>query len=213
LIEYYGVNPSIASVVHLGFKPLLSTREVLLSDAALERPYLLFVGFRQNYKNFSTLLLAFAHSGLSANCDLLTVGGGPLSSEELLHAKSLGVAACLKNVRDVNDAALASIYARASLLVYPSLYEGFGLPPLEAMSMGCPVLASSTSSMPEVCGEAAEYFNPEDAGELSRVMVEVLNNPQSLAEMRARGYERVERFDWNVTAAKTYAIYSDVLRH
>ena len=79
------------------------------------------------------------------------------------------------------------------------------------MSVGCPVLVSSASSLPEVCGNAAHYFNPEDLDDLTRTLVGVLNDKESLPVMRARGYAQVSKYDWNQTAAKTYQIYSNVL--
>jgi glycosyltransferase involved in cell wall biosynthesis len=211
LLHYYQVDPARAFVVYHGIKPFAVDEEQTTNSPPAQRPYLLFVGFRGTYKNFAMLLHAYATSGISRDYDLLTIGGGAFSLDELSIIKSLGVAHNVQNLQGVGDSRLAAIYRGASLFVYPSLYEGFGFPPLEAMSVGCPVLVSSTSSLPEICGDAAHYFDPEDPNDLSRSLLNVLNSPDSLPTMRARGYAQVSRYDWNQSAAKTHQIYLNVL--
>ena len=110
-----------------------------------------------------------------------------------------------------DDATLASAYRDAALFVYPSLYEGFGFPPLEAMSMGCPVLVNRTSSLPEVCGDAAFYFDAPDAGELSRILASTLQDEQGLASKRESGKQQVKLYDWARSARRTLDVYRTVL--
>ncbi len=93
---------------------------------------------------------------------------------------------------------LVSLYRRASALVFPSLYEGFGLPPLEAMACGCPVACSDAASLPEVCGDAARYFSPDDAEEMAAAVAEVLDDPAPWVE---RGLARAAEFTWERAAA------------
>ncbi len=123
------------------------------------RPYVLYVDSRAPYKNFSGLLRAFARCHLQDTFDLVAVGGGPLLAPELATTHELKIDQSLQVYPVVSDALLAEAYANAELLVYPSLWEGFGVPPLEAMSLGCPVLVSDCSSMPEICRDGASYFD------------------------------------------------------
>ena len=130
-------------------------------------PYLLYVGSRAGYKNFGLLLEAFSRSGLAGHYRLLAVGGGAFTAAEQQRIASLRLAGSITVIPKADDAILARAYRDAALFIYPSLYEGFGFPPLEAMSMGCPVLVNRTSSLPEVCGDAAFYFDASDPDELS----------------------------------------------
>ena len=131
-------------------------------------PYLLYVGSRAGYKNFGLLLEAFFRSGLAGSYRLLAVGGGEFTAAERERIAELRLAGSVSVVPKAEDATLARAYRDAALFIYPSLYEGFGFPPLEAMSMGCPVLVNRTSSLPEICGDAAFYFDSCDADELSQ---------------------------------------------
>jgi glycosyltransferase involved in cell wall biosynthesis len=106
---------------------------------------------------------------------------------------------------------LVGLYHLARLLVFPSWFEGFGVPVLEAMACGTPVVASNTSSLPEVAGDAAILFPPTDAGALERALIEVLSQPQLHAELRRRGLARAARFTWSEAAAKHVEVYRQVL--
>jgi glycosyltransferase involved in cell wall biosynthesis len=105
---------------------------------------------------------------------------------------------------------LVKFYNLADLFVYPSLYEGFGLPPLEAMACGCPVITSNTSSLPEVVGDAGIMVNPYDVNELVKVMYEVLTNEGLKKELSKKGLERAKLFDWKKTAEETWKAYEMV---
>ena len=100
----------------------------------------------------------------------------------------------------VTDAELRALYDNAECFVYPSFYEGFGLPPLEAMTCGCPVVASRAASLPEVCGEAAVYCDPGDPADIARALDEVLENAEFRSELRRRGEMRAARFTWSRSA-------------
>jgi len=154
------------------------------------------------------LLQAFALSGLAQDYRLLAVGGGPGSAQEEARIAQLGLGARVILMSRASDSALANLYRHADLFVYPSLYEGFGFPPLEAMSLGCAVLANRTSSLPEICGEVAFYFQSQDAAELSNILVSTLEDKQGLRERRRLGYERVRLFDWSRTARRTLEVYA-----
>ncbi len=112
----------------------------------------------------------------------------------------------------VHDDVLDLLYRQAKLYVCPSLYEGFGLPGLEAMARGLPVVASNTSSLPEVYGEAAEYFNPQSTSEMAGVMRRVLGDEERQRELRAAGRERVRRYSWRKMAEETLTVYTTIGR-
>jgi glycosyltransferase involved in cell wall biosynthesis len=208
LLHFYNVAESKAHVVHHGFSPL-----ALPEDGKPDRiePYLLYVGSRAGYKNFGLLLEAFARSGLAGNYRLLAVGGGSFTPAEEERIASLKLSGSVTVVPKADDATLARAYRDAALFIYPSLYEGFGFPPLEAMSLGCPVLVNRTSSLPEVCGDAAFYFDAADHGELSRSLTSILADDQGRAAKRKLGAQQVRLFDWSQTARRTLNLYRTVL--
>jgi glycosyltransferase involved in cell wall biosynthesis len=177
----------------------------------LHRPYLLYVGARYSYKNFKGLLEAYAAGGFVREYDLVVVGGGPFKQHERDEIRRLGIAQRILQWESVSDAILAEAYSRADLFVSPSLYEGFGLPPLEAMSLSCPVLASSTASIPEICGDAALYFNPEISGDLERGLRDALNSGDRERQV-GRGLERAQRYNWQTSADETFKVYEYLLR-
>jgi glycosyltransferase involved in cell wall biosynthesis len=161
LIELFRCPPDKVSVIHLAAAaPASGANRTPI--AAPDAPFLLFVGLRAGYKNFSGLLAAMAASpALSRDFRIVAFGGGPFSAAE---TRAIGDAGLTGRVIQLggDDAMLDELYYRATALVYPSRYEGFGLPPLEAMARGCPVVSSNTSSLPEVVGDAAELFDPAD---------------------------------------------------
>jgi glycosyltransferase involved in cell wall biosynthesis len=110
----------------------------------------------------------------------------------------------------VSDDRLIELYQRASLFVFPSLYEGFGLPVLEAMACGCPVICSNVSSLPEVAGDAAVLVDPKDAAKLADEMARVLTDESLQDELRRRGIRQASRFPWERTARETVAVYKRV---
>jgi glycosyltransferase involved in cell wall biosynthesis len=211
LIRYHEVDPSKTHVVHHGFTGFATDEPIEVDPLPVKRPYILFVGNRSTYKNFSTLLSAYRLSGLVSDYDLLAVGGGEFSDVEIARMTELKLMDRVQLIPRATDKELAEAYRRAAVFVYPSLYEGFGFPPLEAMSLGCPVVASNTSSIPEICGAGAVYFNPEDAAELSETLRSVLTDQPIRDTMREHGYAQVRLYDWQVTARKTLKVYKDVL--
>jgi glycosyltransferase involved in cell wall biosynthesis len=110
-----------------------------------------------------------------------------------------------------NDAVLAGLYSSAIALIYPSLYEGFGIPPLEAMAHGCPVICTNTSSLPEVVGEAAELFDPRDPNCLHTSIERVISSQEVRSDLIARGYQRIKGFSWERCARATLAQYKQIL--
>ena len=212
LLHFYDIALEKTHVVHHGFTPLRPAPSLAEPTVDSAQPYLLYVGSRAEYKNFTLLLNAFALSRLATGYRLMVVGGGPFSPEEQAKISSLGVAGQVTLIAKADEATLAQAYRGAALFVYPSLYEGFGFPPLEAMSLGCSVLVYRTSSLPEVCGDAAFYFDHADAEDLSRALVSTLQDASGRAGKRQLGEQQVRRFDWNQTAAQTLDIYRALSR-
>jgi glycosyltransferase involved in cell wall biosynthesis len=205
------------SVTHLGYDPLgsLLTGEpatdfkirVLGADA----PYLLYVGSRASYKNFQGLLDAYAASAwMRTNFSLLCFGGGDFTSAERAAISTAGVDARIRYLGG-SDAVLAACYAHASLFVCPSLYEGFGIPVLEAMSLDCPVACSNSSSLPEVVGDAAALFDPLDRDSIRSALESVLGSPSAATALKERGRIRRQQFSWRSCAENTIDIYRRVL--
>ncbi len=208
LEEFYGVPRCRTRVIHHGLSPLSrSTKAADELKEKIRRDYLLFVGSRALYKNFPLLLRAFRDSGVSESHDLLVIGGGALTREEHAILAELGIASAVIAISRAPDALLAEAYARASLLVYPSLYEGFGFPPLEAMSLGCPVVVARSSSLPEVCLDAAFYFEPANGDSLTTVLARAISDTTARAFAVKRGKEVVARFSWQSCSAATLDFY------
>jgi glycosyltransferase involved in cell wall biosynthesis len=211
LLDFYDVESEKTHVVHHGFSPLAVTPSSVEAESEPGIPYLLYVGSRSEYKNFALLLEAFSRSGLAGDYRLMVVGGGAFSLAEQARINALGLEDWITLVPKAGEATLARAYRHAALFVYPSLYEGFGFPPLEAMSLGCPVLALRTSSLPEVCGDAAFYFENSDPEQLSRALVSILQDERGIAIKRQLGEQRVKLYNWSRTAAATLNVYRALL--
>ena len=186
LLHFYDVPEAKTHVVHHGFAPLGQVQGGV-DQRKTSPPYLLYVGSRASYKNFGLLLEAFSRSGLAGSYRLLAVGGGAFTALEQEQIASLQLTGSITLVPKADDATLARAYRDAALFVYPSMYEGFGFPPLEAMSMGCPVLVNRTSSLPEVCGDAVFYFDSSDQEELSQRLQTIVADKQGIAEQAQIG--------------------------
>jgi len=211
LIDLFGVNPAKTSVVYLGFT-LTTHSELLQNHIQQTRPFLLYVGNRGGYKNFEQLLQVYATSSLLKNdFDLICFGGGELTSREKTLLQKLGISK--DNVRHVsgNDQLLAEHYKSARAFIYPSLYEGFGIPPLEAMSFDCPVICSNVSSIPEVVGDAGEMFDPSDSESMRMAIERVIEDSALRETLIVRGRERIKLFSWERCAQETLNVYRQVL--
>jgi glycosyltransferase involved in cell wall biosynthesis len=175
------------------------------------RPYVLFVGQRGTYKNFTVLARAFrdiAHE--FPRLDLLCVGGGPFTADEAAGLGELLVSGRVRQTH-VPDAALPNIYRDARCFVFPSRYEGFGLPALEAMAAGCPVIVADNDCLAEVVADAAVRFDADDFEALAELLrVAADDGPWSTA-LREKGRSRARAFTWEATALATAEVYRRVL--
>jgi len=208
LLEHYSVPEEKISVTHLA-----SDIDASISygpESVPEAPYFLYVGVRYKYKNFDTLLRAFAKVHSSRVDSMLCVVGKQFDGEERKVLANLRIADAVVHYDAVTDAHLAKLYRRSVAFVYPSRYEGFGLPPLEAMSCGTPVVSSNSSSLPEVIGDAGLFFDPAHSDDLADILLELLHDSAQRERMIAKGLERTKQFSWDKTAAQTLEIYRSV---
>lgn len=169
--------------------------------------YILFVGNRSGYKDFAVLVAAFAEArGALGEMHLVCVGGGPLSPDEINSAVHAGLKGRFHQ-STLADREMPGAYANASAFVFPSRYEGFGLPALEAMAAGTPAVLAHSSSLPEVGGDAALYFEPGDACALATLLVSLTSDEARRAELIRAGKARAREFSWERTAQLTADAY------
>ena len=174
-------------------------------------PFFLFVGNRDSYKNGAATFEAFARvAGQRADCELICFGGKSWTPDESAWLTQRQLLARVHHVSG-DDALLAGYYQQALALLYPSGYEGFGLPVLEAMQLGCPVVTARNSSLPEVGGTAAVYVDPAQPAAFAAELMSLLNEPARRAALVAQGREQSRRFSWERTATETAQIYASVL--
>jgi glycosyltransferase involved in cell wall biosynthesis len=209
LVEIYGLDQSRTRVVHHGVRSVANEATERIDGKG--QPYVLYVGSRSAYKNFLALVRAFAAAGPARDMRLVVAGGGAWSAEEHAAVTGLQLERRILLLPRVDDARLSRLYSGAALFVYPSLYEGFGLPPLEAMSAGCPVLVSRLSSLPEICGDAAHYFDSTIEGALERELERLLGDAVLLHAKVDAGRAWVERYTWETAAQGTLAAYREAL--
>ena len=167
---------------------------------------------RSCYKNFQNFLKDFADSfKLRKNFKIICFGGEQFSKSEKETFKNLRLSQ--KNIIQMsgNDDLIYQLYKNARALIYPSLYEGFGLPILEAMSLNCPVICSNTSSLPEVAGDAASYFNPYNFKEIQEVIEKNIYSDDYLDKLKNPGKERVKLFSWKKCGQETLNCYSQLI--
>jgi glycosyltransferase involved in cell wall biosynthesis len=197
VVRCFGADPARTHVSGEGWQHALrveSDRSVLAAHGLQPQSYVFAVSSVAPHKNFAAIARAMRRLEQSGRPLSLVIAGentqghfGNVDMSALRSANFLG---------HVSDGQLRALYENAALFVFPSLYEGFGLPPLEAMALGCPVVASSAAAIPEVCGDAAVYFDPRDERALADTMTRLLADSDARAELRARGYARLQHHSW-----------------
>lgn len=172
--------------------------------------FLLAVGSANPTKNLPALVRAHARAGFGPALPLVIAGGrhAAVFADERAAADETDPPGVLRT-GPLGDAALKALYLGARGLVFPSLYEGFGLPPLEAMHCGCPVAASRAASMPEVCGDAALYFDPHDEADMAQALRRLADDAALRADLRERGLRRAAAFGWDATAGALVALVNE----
>lgn len=216
LVRHYGADPARIAVVHhglsAGFRP--TEDPGALARHGLREPYFLYVGTLQPRKNLARLIEAYARAVRSggdagpAAWPLLAIAGrrGWLTETIERRAAQLGIADRVRFLGYVPDADLPALLSGATAFLFPSLYEGFGMPVLEAMACGTPVLTSSTSALPEVAGDAALLVDPGDTDAIADAIARLAADPGLRAELRGRGLARAAQFTWERCARETRAV-------
>lgn len=208
MIELLGVNPAKIDVIYLGNSLKQIDKEYTLRNN--EYSYILYVGRRERYKNFEGMLKAIYSILLKHSIKLVCAGGGPFSSyeKELIH--KLNVESYVIYQPIVDDSSLQEIYSQAIAFIFPTMYEGFGIPILEAFACGCPCIVSNLSSLPEVAGDAALYIDPERPDSMPYAIEQLLYNNALRQKLIKAGYERLNLFSWQRTVNETLRLYKSL---
>jgi glycosyltransferase involved in cell wall biosynthesis len=221
LVDHFGVAPARVEVIYNGVSrgfrqdvPGEERRRVALK-LNLPSPYLLFLGSDRPHKNARNVIKAFAEARRRGPLPHALVLAGPMPRNEgrveaLISALDLGAA--IRRTGIVDDADMPGLFAGADAFLYPTLYEGFGLPVIEAMASGTPVLTSSTSALQEIAGGYALLVDPMDAGAIATGIVTLATDPVKRAELAKMGLARAADFSWNKAAEATLSVYAAVLR-
>ena len=218
IVQHYGIDPAKIAVVYEAASPLFQppppTRVISVKQTYnLPERYLIHLSTIEPRKNLSTLLDSLLQLRQRfPNLALVLVGGrGWLYDDFFAKIERLGLQKAVIELGWVEDEDLPAVLAGADLAVQPSLYEGFGLPILEHMAVGQVVAASNRSSHPEVGGEAAAYFDPENVAEITAVITRLLTHRDEYHHRQQLGYEQAAQFSWQRAAAETIAIYDELL--
>ena len=192
--RHVGIAPDRITIIPAGGEHILAepADSRILQRLGLKGRYVLAVSSRSPHKNFAGIQAAMK---LIRHRDITLVFAGGANPRIFRSGEELSDDSCMAG--RVTDPELRALYESAECFVYPSFYEGFGFPPLEAMTSGCPVVVSRAASLPEVCGEAAVYCDPNDPADIGRALDEVLESAELRTELRRRGKERASQFTWS----------------
>ena len=208
MIRLYGEPEGQVVVTHLGVGSEFSPKAAPVTPLPTE--YVLYVGARGAYKDFSVLASAFAQASLPSQIRVVAAGGGPPSRAEKKMLLDLGIAGRVDFV-SLSHQEIRGAYAHALTFVYPSRCEGFGLPTLEAMASGCPVILSGAPSHREVAGEAALFFEPEEPEGLAAQLERLVSRSDLRRDLVEQGFSRSGEFTWRRTVEKTSHAYRECL--
>lgn len=214
IIETLHIPPDKVTAIPLGVEKFFTRKSDsdvsdYLNENGLPSRYILTVGTHEPRKNIAHLIKSLSQT--QGDYVLVSIGwSGWLNSEFHQQVRKLKMEDRVKCLGHVSDEELVLLYSGASLMVYPSLYEGFGLPILEAMACGCPVISSNTSSMPEVAGDAAILVSPDDEKALADAIDNVMQDEKLSQQLIESGYPRAREFNWSNTAKRTMTIFNEI---
>jgi len=208
LVRLLSIPPERVEVIYLATH---ITNELAMSKGSLQLPerYVLYVGGRNYYKNFNNFLLAFKEIIKNDDSLFLVCAGGGIFNETEKEFIRLNELTNRILHRNANDSALATLYSNAVLFVFPSFYEGFGIPVIEAMNCNCPIALSNTSSLPEIGENAAIYFDPNDPVDMKSKITQVIYDKTLRNKLIENGSIRSKDFSWTKTAAETKRFYEN----
>jgi glycosyltransferase involved in cell wall biosynthesis len=208
LINFYNIDRNKISVIHLAVDEIFKNNSDDVFFETNEVPYLLFVGKRNGYKNFKSFILSIANSEiLKKDFNIVYFGSDYFSKSDKTYFSKIGLKENQIIHKNGDDFLLKKLYQNAKAFVYPTFYEGFGLPPLEAMANNCPVIASNRGSIPEILGDAAEFFEPDSIESMILAIEHVVYSEQRSKELIKKGADRYKQFSWTNTAKKTLEVY------
>lgn len=211
LIKIYNIDEKKIIVIYHANSLNYKRTENFEKSLNLPKKYLLFVGSRKYYKNFIFTINSIADLLLrEKEMYFICAGGGNFTRKEHKVFKELKIESKIKQI-PVDDNILGALYSNALAFIFPSLYEGFGIPILESFSCGCPVICSNISSLPEVAQDAAEYFDPYNKSSIKSAVEKIISDDLRREELKTLGFERLKFFNWERTALHTYKVYKQAL--
>lgn len=208
IIDIYDIDENKIDVVYLG-NSLVNTQQN--EEALVKETYILFIGNRSEYKNFSNLIIVICSLLIDNNIKLICGGGGDFTEEELNLIESLNLQNHLILIKKIDDTILSNLYTNALFFVFPSLYEGFGIPVLESFACNCPALLSNGGSLPEIGGDGALYFDLNDNQSLVNAVLNLINDVQLRNDLKQKGTKRLQDFSWDKTYEETIKVYQKII--
>lgn len=208
IIDIYGIDKEKIDVVYLGNSLANDINEV---DKIIEEDYILFIGNRLLYKNFEGFVTVVAPLLIENNLKLVCGGGGEFSLDEVEFINRMSLWKQIILIKKIDDKILSNLYKNALFFAFPSLYEGFGIPVLEAFASSCPALLSNGGSLPEIGGDAAVYFDINDQDSLYKSASNLINSHQLREELREKGNKRLPNFSWDNTFRNTLSVYNKII--
>ncbi len=208
LINFYKIPEDKIKVIYMGIHQFNEN----INDIKKEiEPFILYVGDRKRYKNFKNFIKAYSISKKIKNdFKLICFGGGAFTKNEKNLLKELEINTSQIMQIDGNDNELHYFYKNAKAFIFPSIYEGFGLPQLEAMSLGCPVISSNHEAIIEAVGDAAKLFDPNEPEDILIKMNEVLYSNETIKDLKLKGLGRAKIFTWEKCASETLDVYKKI---
>lgn len=207
IIDIYDIESSKIDVIYLGNSLENHSKG---QQRLIEQEYILFVGNRFGYKNFELFVTSIAELLIDNAIQLVCAGGAEFTEEEQSLFKFWRIEKHVKFKKIASDNVLSNYYSHALFFVFPSLYEGFGIPVLESFACNCPALLSNGGSLTEVGGEAAAYFNPTDSKSIYDSVSNLINNQSMRDDLKEKGIIRLNRFSWDKTFSDTIDVYKSI---
>jgi glycosyltransferase involved in cell wall biosynthesis len=204
LKEHYSIDDCKITVTYEGSDHIASLEadeSILCKNNLLEKKFILAVSTLNPNKNFASIIESFLYLD-DLDCNLVIAG----RKSKIFNQSESFISQKAKYVGFITDGELKALYNHADGFVFPSFYEGFGLPPIEAMTCGCPVIVSQSAALPEICGDAALYCDPKNPRDIASKIRQLLSDPSLQNTLRQKGKERSQAFSWNTCAKETVAI-------
>ena len=211
LVDIYKIDPEKITVTYFGIEKFKDIK-IVNDHNNIQKPFLLFIGARGRYKNFINFIKSYSKSQrMIKEFDIICFGGGDFSSDEINLFKKLEINDSIHKEKNNDDQTLLKLYKNAKCLVYPSTHEGFGLPPIEAMSQGCPTFTSNYKAVIEGVGDAAATFDANNILEMQNVMEDYIFSDYKLKKLIELGKKQSMKFSWEKCVNETLDVYKKLL--